>query len=273
MEPQVKKLHAVVAGGVNMDICGKPALALRMRDSNPGFVSLKPGGVGRNIAHNLCLLGMDMSMARVEPQRRSSTYLYVTDEMGDMCVGIADMDIAECVTPEHLASCIDRINSADALVLDTNLSAEAIRFLAAACTVPIYSDPVSTAKATKLLPVLDRIYALKPNALEARYLTGEAEPEKAAERFLEMGVKRVFISLGSEGMLYASDDGIGRVPCCPANMIDATGAGDAAMAAIVWGGTQGFSAQRCASAATRAGAITVECEFTNSPDLCPQALI
>lgn len=127
MEPQVKKLHAVVAGGVNMDICGKPALALRMRDSNPGFVSLKPGGVGRNIAHNLCLLGMDvsliaaiggdvygsslmdgcrslgmdMSMARVEPQRRSSTYLYVTDEMGDMCVGIADMDIAECVTPEH----------------------------------------------------------------------------------------------------------------------------------------------------------------------------
>ena len=101
-------------------------------------------------------LGMDMSMARVEPQRRSSTYLYVTDEMGDMCVGIADMDIAECVTPEHLASCIDRINSADALVLDTNLSAEAIRFLAAACTVPIYSDPVSTAKAMKLLPVLDR---------------------------------------------------------------------------------------------------------------------
>ena len=156
---------------------------------------------------------MDMSMARVEPRRRDSTYLYVTDEMGDMCVGIADMDIAECVTPEHLASCIDRINSADALVLDTNLSAEAIRFLAAACTVPIYSDPVSTAKAMKPLPVLDRIYALKPNALEARYLTGEAEPEKAAERFLEMGVKRVFISLGTEGMLYASADGIGRVPC------------------------------------------------------------
>lgn len=56
-------------------------------------------------------------------------------------------------------------------------------------------------------------------------------------------------------------------------MIDATGAGDAAMAAIVWGGTQGFSAQKCAAAAAKAGAIAVECEFTNSPDLCPQALI
>ena len=298
MEAQIKKPHAVVVGGVNMDICGKPALALRMRDSNPGFVSLKPGGVGRNIAHNLCLLGMDvsliaalggdvygsslmdgcrslgmdMSMARVEPQRRSSTYLYVTDAAGDMCVGISDMDITECVSPEHLAGCMDRINTADALVMDMNLSPESIRYLAAACTVPIYSDPVSTAKAMKLLPVLDRIYALKPNALEARYLTGEELPERAAERLLEMGVKRVFISLGTEGMLYASADGIGRVPCIPANMVDATGAGDAAMAAIVWGGTHGLSAEDCARAAVKAGAITVESEYTNSPELCEKAL-
>lgn len=298
MEAQIKKPHAVVVGGVNMDICGKPALALRMRDSNPGFVSLKPGGVGRNIAHNLCLLGMDvsliaalggdvygsslmdgcrslgmdMSMARVEPQRRSSTYLYVTDAAGDMCVGISDMDITECVSPEHLAGCMDRINTADALVMDMNLSPESIRYLAAACTVPIYSDPVSTAKAMKLLPVLDRIYALKPNALEARYLTGEELPERAAERLLEMGVKRVFISLGTEGMLYASADGIGRVPCIPANMVDATGAGDAAMAAIVWGGTHGLSAEDCARAAVKAGAITVESEYTNSSELCEKAL-
>ena len=217
-------------------------------------------------------LGMDMSMARVEPQRRSSTYLYVTDEAGDMCVGISDMDITECASPEHLAGCVDRINAADALVMDMNLSPESIRYLAAACTVPIYSDPVSTAKAMKLLPVLDRIYALKPNALEARYLTGEELPERAAERLLEMGVKRVFISLGTEGMLYASADGIGRVPCIPANMVDATGAGDAAMAAIVWGGTHGLSAEDCARAAVKAGAITVESEYTNSPELCEKAL-
>lgn len=299
MESQIKKPHAVVVGGVNMDICGKPALALRMRDSNPGSVSLKPGGVGRNIAHDLCLLGldvsliaavggdvygsslldgcrslgMDMSMARLEPQRRSSTYLYVTDTQGDMCVGIADMDIAECVTPEHLAGCLDRINAADALVLDTNISEEAIRFLAGNCTVPIYADPVSTAKAGKLLPVLDRLCAIKPNALEARYLTGEETPELAAERFLKLGVKRVFISLGTGGMLYASESGIGRVPCRPANMVDATGAGDAAMAAIVWGGTHGLDAEKCALAAAKAGAITVECEFTNSPELCAEALL
>ena len=86
-----------------MDIGGSPAGKMVMRDSNPGVVTMKPGGVGRNIAHNLCnlgldvalvaaiggdvygsaimdsctALGMDMSMAAVLPERRSSTYLFI----------------------------------------------------------------------------------------------------------------------------------------------------------------------------------------------------
>ncbi len=47
MEHPVKKYYAVVIGGVNMDIGGSPAGRLVMRDSNPGLVTLKPGGVGR----------------------------------------------------------------------------------------------------------------------------------------------------------------------------------------------------------------------------------
>ena len=51
MEPEVKKHAAVVIGGANMDICGSPRGILIAEDSNPGAVSVKPGGVGRNIAH------------------------------------------------------------------------------------------------------------------------------------------------------------------------------------------------------------------------------
>ena len=50
----------VVIGAVNMDICGRPDKAPRLHDSNPGTVSFSAGGVGRNIAHNLCLLGMNV---------------------------------------------------------------------------------------------------------------------------------------------------------------------------------------------------------------------
>ena len=48
--------YVAVIGAVNMDVGGRPFKALIPRDSNPGTVSLSPGGVGRNIAHNLRLL-------------------------------------------------------------------------------------------------------------------------------------------------------------------------------------------------------------------------
>ena len=57
-----KNNAAVVIGGVNMDIWGRPAIKLVLHDSAPGFVSMTPGGVGRNIAHNLCLLGLNVGL-------------------------------------------------------------------------------------------------------------------------------------------------------------------------------------------------------------------
>ena len=57
--------YIVVVGGVNMDIGAVSAAPLVARDSNPGRVTTSLGGVGRNIAHNLCLLGEQVSMVTV----------------------------------------------------------------------------------------------------------------------------------------------------------------------------------------------------------------
>ena len=54
--------YAVVVGGVNMDIGGTPLAPLVRQDSNPGRVRMSLGGVGRNIAHNMALLGLDVRM-------------------------------------------------------------------------------------------------------------------------------------------------------------------------------------------------------------------
>ena len=50
--------YAVVCGGANIDIGAHSFAPLRDRDSNPGRVELSLGGVGRNIAHNMRLLGV-----------------------------------------------------------------------------------------------------------------------------------------------------------------------------------------------------------------------
>lgn len=293
MEPEVKKHAAVVIGGANMDICGSPRGILIAEDSNPGIVSVKPGGVGRNIAHNLCLLGlevslvtalggdmfsaglidscralgMDMSMTRCLPERRGSTYLYITDETGDMRLAVSDMDVTTCITPELLSGHIARINRAEAVVIDANLSAGCIEYLAANCTAPMYADPVSTVKAMKLKRILPRLRAIKPNAIEAAALTGEQEPERAARALLQAGVEQVFISLGSEGILAAQGESLIRLPCENRPVVNTTGAGDAATAAIVWAGVHGLDLASAAAAALRAGAITAACPDTNSPDL------
>ena len=245
-----------------MDIGGSPSAGFRLRDSNPGTVSLRPGGVGRNIAHDLRLLGaevglvtalgddplgaalrraceavgLDLSMALVVPGARSSSYLYVTDGAGDMLAGVSDMEITERLTPDFLAPLQPRLNAADAVVLDANLSEETLAFLAERCTAPLCADPVSAAKARRLLRALPRLAAIKPNALEAAALTGEDDPVRAARALLAAGVKRVFVSLGAEGMLAAEGETLLRLPCPPCRVVNTTGAGDAATAAIVWAG-------------------------------------
>ena len=56
--------YAVVVGGVNIDIGGRSYGPLVARDSNPGRVQMSLGGVGRNIAHNMALLGLEVPCSR-----------------------------------------------------------------------------------------------------------------------------------------------------------------------------------------------------------------
>ena len=98
--------YVVVVGGVNIDIGGQSFSSLVTADSNPGRISMSLGGVGRNIAHNLSLLGTDVRLLTafgddIHGQRiisscaelgidishalrvsdcPTSTYLYVADE-------------------------------------------------------------------------------------------------------------------------------------------------------------------------------------------------
>ncbi len=275
-----------------MDIWGRPGKSLVPRDSNPGTVTMRPGGVGRNIAHDLRLLGLevslvapiggdvyasavvdscqtlgiDLSFAPVFKDMRSSTYLYITDEAGDMELAISDMELCAALTPELVAPILPRLK-ADAVVVDANLPPETIAYICENCPLPVYADPVSTVKAMKLQPVLHRLAAIKPNALEAERLTGESNPERAALALVDRGVQRVFLSLGAQGMIAADGKELLRLPGLATQVVNATGAGDAATAAIVLAGIRGMSLRDAALLAQKAGAVTCRSESANAPEL------
>ena len=58
-------MKVCVIGGANVDITAASAKAFRVGDSNPGKVHVSWGGVGRNIAHNLVLLGDEVELLTI----------------------------------------------------------------------------------------------------------------------------------------------------------------------------------------------------------------
>jgi len=295
--------YAVVVGGVNVDIGGKSFAPLVAADSNPGTVKVSLGGVGRNIAHNLSLLGTDVRMLTafgddVHGQRiaascaelgidashacrvtggTTSTYLYLTDEKGEMALAVSDMEICKKITPAYLAANLGLLQNAQLVIVDCNIPQESLIYLAENCTAPLFCDPVSTAKAEKLRPILGKIHTLKPNRLEAEILSGvkiksNADVEKAAEKLLEMGVHRLFISLGSEGVYAAMGEERLRLPNLPGNMVNTTGCGDAFMGAIGWAYLEGMGLKETALAGLAAGAIAMESEETINPAMSATAI-
>ena len=277
-----------------MDLGGNADGKLLMGDSNPGTVSIRPGGVGRNIACNLRLMGaevslitafggdtfamellkdcgkrgIDIGMSLVLPDMKSSMYLYVADRKGDMQMAVNDMGITDSISPKFLESRFERLNGFDAVVLDGNLPGESIKCVLDKCTVPVYADTVSAAKAGKFRGCAGKLRAVKPNKLEAEVLSGEDEPEKAAEALLSEGTGRVFISMGSEGMLAAEKGQMLKIPAQHMeDAVNTTGAGDAAAAAVVMADLQGLGLRETAELAVRAGAVTAAFSGTCSPDM------
>lgn len=288
-----------VVGAVNMDVCGRPYQKLILRDSNPGAVRYTPGGVGRNIAHDLRLLdvpvrfvtvfgddpygaalrescemlGMDLADAATMPGMRTSTYLYITDEHGEMQLALSDTDISACITPEFLTQRLAMLNAASAVVVDGNLTRETLCWIAEHVTVPIFADPVSVTKAERLRPILGQLHTFKPNLTEGQHLTGETAPERIVDALLRQGVQRVFLSLGADGILAGAGKERVMLPCLPTRMVNTTGGGDAVMAALLWAYLRGMTLKEATSAALKAGRLAVEYDGTNNPALCENALL
>ena len=295
--------YAVVVGGVNVDIGGRSFAPLVAADSNPGAVTTSLGGVGRNIAHNMSLmgievrlltaygddlngepvaascseLGLDLSNALRIPGATTSTYLYLTDPEGEMALAVSDMSVCEKITPAYLAANLTVLQNAQVVVADCNIPAESLQYLAENLTVPLFVDPVSTAKAEKLRPILNKIHTLKPNRLEAELLSGvkietPEDAARAADALTELGVHRMFISLGSEGVLAAMGDNKLRLPNIPGHMVNTTGCGDAFMAALVWAYLEGSDLEKTAKAGLAAGSIAMESTETINPEMSAEAL-
>ena len=274
----------MVIGGAAVDITGTPESMPRMRDSNIGTVRIHAGGVSMNIARHLAAAGAQVEfvtstgrgyhgelirsecrqygigMSHLEvSDEHTGVYLSMLDEEGDLLVGLSDMNIFRRITPQYIERLLPELNRCDAVSVDGNLEPETLSFILAHAEVPVFYDPVSISKARRIGTDLSGLYACKPNQYEAGELAGvSADTERgvyrAAEILLSRGVRRVFISMGSDGVCWADRDGLGVLPSVSSEIVDTTGAGDAMSAAIILGCADGLSAEECARLGNEAAA-------------------
>jgi pseudouridine kinase len=301
--PPLDNPQVVVIGAASIDVKGRPLRKAIPATSNPGDIRMSIGGVARNVAENLARLsvptvllcavgddmlghqilnqtaagGVDTSRALLSTTSRSGAYLAILDEYGDMAVSIDDMRICKLLTPQYIRQHRKLLSQADMIVVDTNLSVktlDAILTIAKKSGVRVCADPVSVELSERLLPRLCDYAIITPNASEAEALLDHsmtvrtvAEAAVAAQRLRACGVQVVVITLGPEGLFYAAENGSGRIPASRVDVVDATGAGDALTAGVVYGLCNGMTLDDAMRVGVSAATLTLLSSETVSPDM------
>ena len=285
----------MVIGGANTDILAFSDRTIVPRDSNPGHIRTSPGGVGRNIAENLARLGAETRFITapgegpeadeivrscaesgiqllVVPSSSlpASRYLAIMDERGDLALAVNDMRALDSVTPDAVAAYADLIDESAVIVLDTNVPEATLIYVAERWgDRPIMLDAVSVAKGPRARPILGALHTLKANEIEAAALAGTiaGATDAAVDALLIAGVERIVVTGGIAGALFASGESRLRFVPPPAMVVNATGAGDAFMAGLVYAELEGFDSTHRPAFASAMAALTLVSERTVSEDI------
>ncbi len=104
----------------------------------------------------------------------------------------------------------------------------------------------------KIFPLLD--YAF-PSVAEARQLTGESDVRSMAVKLFDMGCAHVVIKQGEKGCFIKTNELEKQLPAMQMDVVDTTGAGDAFVAAYIYGVLHGWSEEKCGTFACKVGAL------------------
>ena len=287
----------VVVGDLMVDVVAALPGPLAHGSDTPARITHVQGGSGANVAAWLAAAGADVAFAgragadplgdaavaaltgvtlavERDRERPTGTCIVLVDPGGERTMipdaGANDaLELAELPPGEHL-------HLTGYVLLRDGSRPMALRALALARErgMTISVDPSSAAPLAAAPAFLDWIGGaglLLPNEDEARVLTGEADPERAA-RALARRLRtcsasgrtppdsaEVVVKLGAQGAVWSDGERVLRAPAVAAEVVDTTGAGDAFAAGLLATRVAGAAPeeQLAAGCALAAGAVGV----------------
>jgi pseudouridine kinase len=293
----------VCAGGAVVDRHLRLAAPPVPGTSNPSTVSTSTGGVARNVAENLALLGasvrlvsrvgdddagrlllaalhargVDVSAVVVDRGAATAQYVAVLDPRGELVIAAAAMDVLDGITADDLEPAWPA--AGEWLFVDCNLPAPvlgAVLAKARADGTRVVADAVSVPKVVRLAGAevgLRGIRVLFCNLDEAQALLtalGQAPdggPYAVAQDLVAQGARAVVLTLGERGAIIAGVWGVRAIPAVPARVVNVTGAGDALVAGTLSRLAQGETLDAAVRVGVAAAAFTVASPFSVRPDV------
>ena len=262
------KDYILSIGGSNIDIQGFSKNAILLKESNPGKITVCAGGVGRNIVNNLSNVGLknikfvtsigndifgDILLDNIKSlevdasysvrKGSSTSYIAIMNNDKDMEIAMSDMDtLDENINISYLESIREVIENAKFIVIDAVMGRYIFEYLINNFpNKKLLTDAVSIRKAQHIKGLEKDIYALKINSNEASFLLdGDIntieEGKEAVKLFLDKGVKEIYITFGALGICYSTihENDIYHLEAPKVDIVNASGAGDAFMAGIVY---------------------------------------
>ena len=251
----------LLIGGSNVDYIATSQKKLQKKVSNIGEISISFGGVMRNICENLARLGnkidfitaigddangkemkkelIDLGVNVICPKTDyvSGSYVAINDVNHDMVDAICDNRIINDLNEEFLKTQHDLIASHEYVIMDANITEEAIKYLFNGYkNKKFVVEAISPEKVMKFKDYLDKIYLIKCNIHEARMLMGIDLMEKdLVSGLLARGVKNVVVSHGAHDVYFGEN--YRRVDLVKVNevkeYVNTTGCGDALTSGVL----------------------------------------
>lgn len=300
-----KSPKITVLGASIIDLIGFSKEKLIFGDSNSGTVETILGGVGRNVAENLIRLNFDVEFLSVfatddfskaliksckelkisiehsltVENKTTPLYIAILDRFNDLALGLSAMDIYDDIPDTFILNNLDVIAKNEFCVIETNLPVSILELVTEKLPdTRFVLETVTAKKALKARSILDRLYILKCNANEAELLSGikveyESDYEKMVEYFLKQGVKKVFITLGGDGVAYGDKNEIYIAKNNIISPVNTNGAGDAFMAGILYGEMKKLKMYDMVKFGSACAQITIKHKNAVHPDICEQMVL
>ncbi|MGI6722312.1 MAG: PfkB family carbohydrate kinase [Anaerovoracaceae bacterium] len=293
-----------VIGGINVELTSNPYGQLVQGAQNPGKLSMKMSGSGRNIAVNLARMGVDTSFVTrsgddfpakaaidelaalgadvskviFDAEENTPAAMQILNIVDGLEMAFGNADVLDKIDKELLSQAMDTLRDSAIVSVDANVSGETLDFLFEELgDVPLFLDPAGAEKAEALHDVIGKFYMIAPNRAEAEKISGlpilsGEELMTAGQWFSDQGVERVFITLAGGGVYYNHNgQGVLQQPG-DVNLVDKRGAGDAFSAALLYAHTQGLDMDEMAKMAMAAAAIAAESPEMASDKLSLEAI-